>query len=123
LVTGTGDGVATISYTKTDGNGCTAVATTNITASFNANQTGFAAGATICSGSTATLTGIGTWSSTNPLIATVNSSGVVTGVSAGNVIIKTTSVSNCVTTTIDYPVTINNSCCNAGITAPMLTKN
>ncbi len=62
---------------------------------------------TVCVGTTASLsstTGGGVWSSGNTSVATVNSSGVVTGASAGNVNIFYTSVSGC---TVSKSVTVN----------------
>ncbi|OXA82042.1 hypothetical protein B0A65_01390 [Flavobacterium frigidimaris] len=63
---------------------------------------------TLCGGSTTTLTatgGIGTWSSQTPLIATVDGSGVVEGISAGTAqITYTLTDTGCAAT---YNVTIN----------------
>jgi hypothetical protein len=64
----------------------------------------------VCSGSTTTLTGSGIpdpttpWASSNQAVATVNSSGVVTGVSAGTTVITYKSSNNC---TITATVTVN----------------
>jgi gliding motility-associated-like protein len=64
----------------------------------------------VCSGSTTQLTGSGTpnatspWTSSNPSVATVNSSGLVTGVSAGTSTITYTDDSGCF---ITATVTVN----------------
>ena len=58
--------------------------------------------ASACVGLTSTLsdTGSGTWNSSIPALATVNSSGTVTGVAAGNPVISYIAPSGCVATTI-----------------------
>ncbi len=64
----------------------------------------------VCVGSTITLSNItpgGLWSSSNNAVATVNSSGVVTGVSAGTVTISYAETNSCGTTTVTYVVTVN----------------
>jgi gliding motility-associated-like protein len=64
----------------------------------------------VCSGSTTQLTGSGTpnatspWTSSNPAVATVNSSGLVTGVSGGTATITYTNSSGCF---ITATVTVN----------------
>lgn len=84
---------------------------------------------TVCAGNTTTLTDAtsgGVWSSLNPSIATVNTSGVVTGVTAGSATIRYTvtnsgGCSNSVSTTVTvnalpiiYTVTGGGSYCTGG---------
>src|SRR5210317_2146523 len=100
VVTGNSAGTATITYTNS--NGCSATQTVTV----NAVPT-ISGATTVCVGSTIALTGSGTgaststWVSSNPSIATVSSSGVVTGVAEGTSTITYTNSDNCsVTTTI-----------------------
>ena len=75
--------------------------------------------APICIGSTLQLTGSGTpngstpWSSANTAVATVDNSGVVTGVSAGSSVITYTNSAGCQATTA---VTVNNLFILLGVT-------
>lgn len=97
VVTGIAAGTDTIRYKVTNASGCTdsTFKVITVNAQPNATITGAAA---ICANDTTTLTGAttgGTWTSSNPAIATVSSTGLVTGVAAG-------------TDTITY--TVNNGC-------------
>ena len=107
LVTGIAAGTTTISYSVTNINNCTTTVTTVVTvnalpvvlpitvtapATFN-----------VCAGSTITVndaTPSGVWSSSNTAIATISTSGVITGVADG-------------ITTISYTVTNSSSCVTA----------
>jgi hypothetical protein len=65
---------------------------------------------TVCVGSTITLSSAttgGTWSSSNTGVATVNSSGVVSGVASGNATISYTATGSLGTGTITRVVTVN----------------
>ncbi len=80
VVTGVSGGTATIYYNS---GGCYAykVVTVNTSASISGSST-------VCAGSTTTLTGTpggGTWLSSNTAVATVSTSGVVTGIATGTV--------------------------------------
>jgi len=99
VVLGISTGTAVITYTL--GLGCTATKT--ITVNAISSITG-AAG--ICVGATEALTdpGGGTWSSSNTGIATVGSTGLVTGMGAGIATITYSLSSSCYTTTA---VTVN----------------
>ena len=86
VVTGAYVGSATITYTVTNASGCTAAASTNFVVSGNPLVASITGTGTVCVGLTTTLansTANGVWSSSNTAAATVNSSGVVTGVSGG----------------------------------------
>ncbi len=101
IVTGIVSGNAKITYTLATG--CTT--TTNVT--INPLPSAISGTAVVCAGATTTLSdaGSGTWSSSSGSIATVGtSSGVVTGVLAGNTTITYTLPTSCVITT---PLTVN----------------
>ncbi len=112
VVTGMSSGTAVISYTVTDGCGtASAMKTVTVTA------TGIQGTANICPGTTAVLsdeTSAGTWSSGSPAIATVGTTGVVTGVSAGTAIITYNMSSACPTSVIATAVVTVNPSPNAG---------
>ncbi len=94
VVTALGSGAATITYTSPL-NSC--YATRTLTLNPNPNPIG-GVGTVCAGGGTLTLTessGSGTWTSGATSIATVTSSGMVTGVSAGNAIITFTDANNC----------------------------
>jgi gliding motility-associated-like protein len=103
LVTGVSAGTTTITYTNSNGCQITATVIINVlpalTGTFNA-----------CVGLTTQLSGTGSpaavnpWVSTNPLVATINNSGLVTGVSAGTTTITYTNSNGC---QITATVTIN----------------
>ncbi len=102
-VTGVTAGNSTITYT--DVNGCSSTQSVTINAIPTISGT-----ANACIGATTTLTGSGTAAVTNPWVsattsvATVNSSGVVTGVSAGTSVITYTNNNGC---SVNQTVTIN----------------
>ncbi len=102
IVSGIAAGALTISYTLPAG--CYAVQPFTV----NPTPAAITGTTTVCVGSTVTLTdatGGGTWSSSNTGQATVGtSSGVVTGVSAGNPTITYTLPAGCTATT---PITVN----------------
>ena len=100
LVTGVSIGTATITYTNS--NGCQVKSSFNVT---QGNTAGMLTGTSvICKTNTATLTNTNSfltsgatlaWTSSNNAIATVNSSGVVTGVAAGTATITCTISGGC----------------------------
>jgi uncharacterized protein YjdB len=97
IVTGVAAGSATFRFTDNN-TGCISDNTISITVNNNplVNITG---PTTICAGSTTSLTPTvgGSWTSLNPAVATVNNSGIVTGVSGGTAsFIFTQSSTGCV---------------------------
>ena len=97
LVTGTGSTFSSIAVTPS-----------NPSVSVNATQQ-FTATGTYSDGSTTDLTSTATWVSSNPNITTVNSSGLATGVAAGNVTITATSQGFSGTTTLTVTVVIDHT--------------
>ena len=92
VVTGGSPGTATVTYTSPAGCINTVIVTVNPLPTISGTTT-------ICVSSTGTLTGSptgGTWSSSNPSIATVNpSTGTVTGIAAGTAVITYTLPTGC----------------------------
>ena len=114
LVTGVGAGIATITYTVPGSGSCPGASATRTVTVTVAPNAGIVSGAqSICLPGTTTFstTGSGgTWSSSNNAIATVNASGVVSGVSVG-------------TATITYTVTGTGGCANATATRTVTVEN
>jgi uncharacterized protein YjdB len=96
-VSGVAAGTATISYTVT--NSCGSVAATRIvTVSPLANPGSISGSTSILAGGTTTLTatvGGGTWSSGTPSVATIGTTGIVTGVSVGSSVISYAVTNSC----------------------------
>ncbi len=113
IVSGVASGTATIIYTVGSNAVCgTSSATYLITVNPLAVAGTINGTTTVCTGLSTTLTSNGsvggTWSSSNPAVASVNSvSGVVTGVSAGNATINYTVSNLCGSTTASTTVTVN----------------
>ncbi|HMR88001.1 MAG TPA: Ig-like domain-containing protein, partial [Saprospiraceae bacterium] len=88
---------STYYVTVTNSQGCSVVA--NATINVNEKPTATLTGpSAICVGATTTFTpnANGTWVSSNPLIATISNTGIVTGIGAGNVhFIYTNSTTSC----------------------------
>ncbi|GAB4093491.1 Ig-like domain-containing protein [Flaviaesturariibacter terrae] len=104
-------GPVTITYTVTSG-GCTGTATYDITVLAAANAGTVSGGPAVCSGSTTTFTSNGTpggsWTSSNPAIATINpATGIATGVAAGSVTITYTVGSGACARSATAPLTVN----------------
>ena len=110
IVSGLSAGTYTITYTSTS-LCATSSASAIITVNAVPNAGVVSGAATVCAGlsTTFTTTGTGgTWSSSNPAAASVNSaSGVVTAVAAGNATITYTSTTVCGTATASAPITVN----------------
>lgn len=96
LVTGLAPGNVDITYTNSAGCSQTITVTVSVGATISGN-------APICLGETLQLTGSGTpsattpWASSNPAVATVNSSGLVTSVSPGSTVIAYMEAGGCLT--------------------------
>ncbi len=116
LVTGVTAGNCNIIYTITGGCGGTVSAQKSVTINSNASIASITGTSPLCAGSTTTYTansvvlggGTGAWSSSNTAVATVNSSGIVTGVTAGSCNIIYTITGGCGgTLSAQEPITIN----------------
>ncbi|WP_341838723.1 Ig-like domain-containing protein [Chitinophaga caseinilytica] len=95
-VTGVSAGTATITYTVTNAAGCVSARTAIVTVNALPNVSAITGVTDMCAGAGTTLSSAtpgGTWSSSSTLVATVNASGEVLGVSAGTAVI-TYSVTN-----------------------------
>lgn len=99
-------GTAIISYRLSTGCSATTVVTVITSDSLSGASS-------VCLGSTTTITstiGGGTWTSSNPSVATVSSTGVVTGVSAGTAFIDhTTTGTSCGLTYIAHLITVTST--------------
>jgi uncharacterized protein YjdB len=96
LVTGIAGGTATISYATSTGCSRTQVVTINATPVISGAST-------VCIGGTANLTSTPattSWASSTPSAATINGSGLVTGVAAGTTTIAVVSAAGCTNNTI-----------------------
>ena len=117
IVTGMTGGTATITYSASEASGC--VATTTVTVSTVPAITGTA---TLCAGGTTALTDAlmgGTWSSGSPGIATVGSTGNVTGITAGTATISYTVTVSCGSASATAVVTVNPLPATGTITGPL----
>ena len=105
MVTGVAVGTVNIIYTVTDVNGCSGADTATVSVSTLPSVspiTTTAPSFDVCEGGTIQLkdaTPGGTWSSTNPANATINASGLVTGILNG-----TTTINYTITTTCNFSV-------------------
>ncbi len=103
IVSGISAGTANISYTLTNGYGCTNIAFTKYNVNPLPQIRPITGASSLCAGSVITLidsTNDGTWQSSNALVAPVSSNGIVTGLAEGNTIVT-------------YSVTNNNGCSNS----------
>jgi gliding motility-associated-like protein len=101
VVTGVSAGTATIIYTVTNGNGCVGTAQQIVTVNTMPTVASTAGPNAVFAGDNITLTNAtvgGVWSSSNTAVATVNASGIVTGVATGtvNIIYTVTGTGGCV---------------------------
>ncbi len=109
VVTGLAAGTTTISYTVAGGCG-TVAATTVVTINPLANAGSITGTATTCVGATTALTditGSGVWSSSEASVASVNASGLVTGVMGGTASISYTVSNSCGAVSATDVVTVN----------------
>ncbi len=101
IITGVTPGTTTVTYTLPTGCSTTAVVTV-VPAPAAIGGTG-----AVCSGQTTVLTHAitgGTWVCSSPLVASINSFGVLSGVAAGTAIVTYTTPSGCV---VNRTVTVN----------------
>ncbi len=116
VVSGVATGITTITYTVTDGLGCTGFITTPDTVNFIPASVPLSGPTGFCVGATGLLTGSGmpgVWSSSDVSVATVDASGIVTGISDGTATISY-SVSNACGTVHDVLVVSVNAVPSAG---------
>jgi uncharacterized protein YjdB len=107
VVTGVSAGIAIFTFTNTT-TGCVSAATSAVTV--NALPVvGITGSGSICIGSATALspTTGGTWTSSNPVVATVTNAGVVTGVSAGVATFTFTKTTTGCVSVPTSPVTVN----------------
>jgi trimeric autotransporter adhesin len=126
LVTGVAGGTSVITYT--DNTGCTKTATVTVRALPTITGT-----TTVCTGLTTQLTGSGTPATTNPWVsadpskATIDNTGLVTGVASGSSVITYTDINGCTrtaTVNVNVGATITASTLNGCIgTTITLTGN
>jgi gliding motility-associated-like protein len=96
LLTGVGPGTVTITYSVSSSScgGSSESSTITITINTGSNAGSITGDNSLCEGETTLLTSDGEpggiWTSSNPSIATINSSGLVTALSSGNVVITYT---------------------------------
>ena len=124
VVTGVGPGVDTISYTVTNSCG-TAIATKIVTINPLPDAGTITGDTTSCVGSTITLTNMvvgGTWSSSNPAVATITSGGVVTALSAGSAVISYTVTSVCGSDYATHNVTFSSMLWTGAVSADWNTS-
>jgi len=104
VVTGVATGSATISYST----GCGSIPTVAVTIQHAA--TAITGGSSICAGTSVTLSESipsGTWSSSNTSVATVDASGVVTGIASGVDTISYTLINSCGTSIVTQAIPVN----------------
>ena len=108
-VFGISAGTATITYKSYDG--CdTSISTWPVTVTAGPSVSSISGATTVCVGQTTTLTDVttsGTWSSSNASLATVNTTGGVTGMAAGSVTITYTVSNSCGSGSAYYNMTVN----------------
>ncbi len=109
VVSGLSAGSGTVTYTVTSGAGCVNLATRGMSVDTMPVPAPITGANNVCAGATITLasaTAGGTWSSSNAT-ATVGTTGIVTGVTAGTDTIHYTVSNTCVTATVSHYITIN----------------
>ncbi|RYY34715.1 MAG: DUF11 domain-containing protein, partial [Sphingobacteriaceae bacterium] len=115
LITALAAGNATISYTtKPNVDGCTNSVSFNVAVTALPIVSSITNTGDVCIGSTRQLSNAtegGTWSSSNPAIATVSNSGLVTGLTAGSTVIsyKTGVNNNGCANSASYTLTVNST--------------
>ena len=119
-VTGIAVGSVFISYTVT--NGCGSSTVTTIINDLPASPiTPITGASSLCSGTTTTLaeaTTGGSWSSANTAVATIGSTGIVTGVSGGIAVISYTEALGCGVSVATFNITVNTTPTAGTISGP-----
>lgn len=122
VATGTGAGSATITYTIT--NSCGSISDTFILNVATPASAGTITGVTnICMGGSTTLSNSatgGVWSSSAPAIASVSTTGDVTGVARGNAIISYTVTNTCGSVSDTFLITVDSMGDAGSITGPAM---
>ncbi|MNJ98988.1 Calx-beta domain protein [compost metagenome] len=111
VVTGVTAGTAAIIYTVTNGNGCVGTLQQTLTVNAMPTVAATAGPSSVFAGDNITLTNAtaaGVWSSSNTAVATVDATGLVTGVAAGtaNIIYTVTGTGGCAVTST-HAVTVD----------------
>ena len=135
IITPNATGTVTIAYTVKGTGGCTdAIASRTITISALANAGIISGTDTICSNGTTTFSSTqpnGSWSSSETSIATINSAGIITGISSGTSIISytVTGIGGCPNAVATKNVSVSNplvsitaDCIDANYTLTAITK-
>ena len=121
VLTGVSPGTDTIVYTVS--NSCGSDFTTHVVTVYLSPAAGSVTGASsVCAGGSATLSDAatgGVWSSSNTLIASINVSGLVSGIAVGTAILSYTVTTGCGIATATMPVTVNTT--TAGIITGVTT--
>jgi uncharacterized protein YjdB/sugar lactone lactonase YvrE len=121
LVTGTGSGTATISYSNISSCG-NANGSIVVTVNESIDLATITGSSELCIGSFTTLTSSttgGSWTSSNIELATVGSTGTVTGIGTGVVIISYTKTNGCGTAIDTKTITVNSTPAAGTITGPI----
>ncbi len=110
-IVATGNGICTLTYTKTTANGCQSSASTIVTVNEVATPNAITGNNNVCVGSTTALSTTsvgGSWSTPSTSIATVNAStGIVTGVYKGTATISYKITNGVCNSTANYNVSVN----------------
>ncbi len=113
LVTGVTPGSVTITYTTAaNGSGCTNSTTVGVTVNALPTVAAISGASTTSVGSSTVFSSTtpgGVWSSASPAIATVNNSGIVTGVSVGTGVITYTVTTSGCTTSVNKTIAVTGS--------------
>lgn len=109
VVSGNNAGTSVVSYAVTNSCG-TASAITIVTVNPLPDAGAISGASTVCAGATTALSNLsatGTWSSSPAIIASINSSGIVSGINAGTSTIVYTVVNSCGIATASAIITVN----------------
>lgn len=111
IVLGVSAGTTTITYTVTNSFGCPTSVIARDTVNVIPSLPPISGSANVCVGSAATLAdsvGGGTWSSSNPAVATIGAaSGIVTGMTVGTTTITYSITNSCGTSSVTMSLTVN----------------